>query len=71
MRLSLLRCASIASGKNGHGVTTLPVSLKPKNIISRCNYAARYAPSTIPAPTMPPSSTARIKVIAFSGYRDE
>ncbi|EFC0648242.1 hypothetical protein FEL34_20080 [Escherichia coli] len=34
--------------KNGHGVTTLPVFFKAKKIISRCNYAARYAPAQSP-----------------------
>ncbi|HAH0867246.1 TPA: hypothetical protein GFY00_12900 [Escherichia coli] len=46
-----IRCVSIASGKkNGQGVTTLPIFFKAAKIISRCNYAERYAPAQSPRP---------------------
>ncbi|EFE8228797.1 hypothetical protein ED848_21195 [Escherichia coli] len=51
----------VASGKkNGQGVTTLPVFFKAAKIISRCNYAERYAPAQSPRqpyrPAAPPKS---------------
>ncbi|EFB9789006.1 TPA: hypothetical protein HOO62_15645 [Escherichia coli] len=51
----------VASGKkNGQGVTTLPVFFKAAKIISRCNYAERYAPRQSPRqpcrPAAPPES---------------
>ncbi|CAD6183259.1 hypothetical protein EO241_25980 [Escherichia coli] len=52
-----IRCASIASGKkNGQGVTTLPVFFKAAKIISRCNYAERYAPTQSPRPPYRPAA---------------
>ncbi|EAC0856979.1 hypothetical protein B7455_19040 [Escherichia coli] len=51
----------VASGKeNGQGVTTLPVFFKAAKIISRCNYAERYALAQSPRqpcrPAAPPES---------------
>ena len=44
-----IRCASIASGKkNGHGVTTLPVSLKCTIILFRVVITQRVTPKHNP-----------------------